>query len=191
MKKCNACGATQDDQAKFCTFCGSGEFTSAGPESTVAAPAVAAPEGNVNILAGAVGAFLFSLIGVALYFVLYQLDIIAAISGLVMVVMANFGYGLFAKTKNKASVPGLIISVIMAIIMIFLSEYLCLAYDIYGVFNDWGISFAEAFRAVPDFLEEPEISEAFVSDLVYAYVFGAIASVSYIINIVKARKNKQ
>ncbi len=191
MKRCNACGATQDDQAKFCTSCGSGEFSSAELQSSVTAPVEAAPEGNGNILAGAVGAFLFSLIGVALYFVLYQLDIIAAISGLVMVVMANFGYGLFTKTKNKASVPGLIISVIMAIIMIFLSEYLCLAYEIYDVFNDWGISFAEAFRAVPDFLEEPENSEAFVSDLIYAYVFGAIASVSYIINIVKARKNKQ
>ena len=38
-------------------------------------------KGNGNILAGAVGAFLFALIGGVLYFVVYQIGFIAGICG--------------------------------------------------------------------------------------------------------------
>ena len=55
-----------------------------------------------NILAGAVGAFLFSLVGGILWFVLYQIGYLAAISGLVGVICAVKGYTFFAKTKKKA-----------------------------------------------------------------------------------------
>ena len=54
-----------------------------------------------NVLAGAVGAFLFALVGGILWFVLYQLGYLAAISGLVGVICAVKGYTFFAKTKNE------------------------------------------------------------------------------------------
>ena len=56
-----------------------------------------------NVLAGIVGAFLFSLVGGILWFVLYQIGYIASASGLVGVICAVKGYTIFAKTKNKVS----------------------------------------------------------------------------------------
>ena len=49
-----------------------------------------------NVLSGIVGAFLFSLIGGILWFVLYQIGYLAAISGLVGVICAVKGYTFFA-----------------------------------------------------------------------------------------------
>ena len=46
---------------------------------------------NENVLAGVVGAFLFSLVGGILWFVLYQIGYVASVSGLVGVVCAVKG----------------------------------------------------------------------------------------------------
>ena len=43
-------------------------------------------ETKENVLAGAVGAFLFSLVGGILWFLLYQIGFLAAVSGLIGVV---------------------------------------------------------------------------------------------------------
>ena len=52
-----------------------------------------------NVLAGVVGAFLFSLVGGILWFVLYQIGYLAAVSGLVGVICAVKGYTFFANKK--------------------------------------------------------------------------------------------
>ena len=96
MKKCSFCGANSDDDAKFCPSCGGSDFSEVGAEQgstlngaqtisqpvvpvqseqpTAHAEQVAAPV-RENIVAGAVGAFLFSLIGAALYVLIYQANI--------------------------------------------------------------------------------------------------------------------
>lgn len=209
MKKCNNCGASVDDQAKSCQFCGSADFTEAPtlqqPYPVQAEPSVFIPgepvqngtanhvedQGNGNILAGFVGALLFSIIGGLLYFVIYQAGVIAGFCGLVIFVLANFGYGLFARTKNKASMAGLIASILATLIMIFAAEYFCISFEIYQVYKDWDITIFEAVRATPDFLAEPEIWDGFIEDLIFAYVFGFMASIGNIVNIVKAKKQKQ
>ena len=48
-----------------------------------------------NVLAGLVGAFLGSLVGVVLWLVVYKLGYIAGISGAVMVICAMMGYNKF------------------------------------------------------------------------------------------------
>ena len=67
-----------------------------------------------NVLAGIVGAFLFSLAGGVLWYVLYMIGILAAISGLVGAICAIKGYSLFAK---KESVKGIVISVILSLVV--------------------------------------------------------------------------
>ena len=60
-----------------------------------------------NVLFGIIGAFLFSLVGGVLYYVLYQIGYLAAISGIVGVVCALKGYAFFAKKESKRGiVPG-------------------------------------------------------------------------------------
>ncbi len=196
MKKCNMCSTLLDDEVSFCVNCGSSDLSDAStPEAPVAAaPAEAKPEpvGNGNIVAGAVGAFLFALLGGVLYFLFYQMGIIAGICGLVIFALANFGYSLFAKS-GKNCVAGIISSVVAMIVMIFLAEYLCLSYEILQVAQDWGvdITFFEAVRATPEFLADSEVSAAMVEDLIFAYAFGVIACISYIINLVKERKKSK
>ena len=56
-----------------------------------------------NVLAGIIGAFLFSLVGGILWFVLYQIGYVASISGLVGVVCAVKGYTFFAKAKRESA----------------------------------------------------------------------------------------
>ncbi len=240
MKKCAKCGASVEDQFRFCSLCGSAKFTAEeptpqpqqyqqytypspdmpaapqpqqytypSPDMPAATPQPApqpvpsAPEvdinDNGNVIVGIIGAFLFSLIGGFLYFLIYQLDIIAGICGLAIFVLANFGYRLFAGTKNKASIVGLIVSIIMMCVTIYLSEYLCVSYAIYDAYNSVAnsmgamtanVTFMDAIDATPTFLENSEVHEAFVKDLAFAYVFGFLASVGNISAIIKARKNK-
>ena len=106
MKKCIKCGALNEDNVNFCATCGSSDFTDMNAQPTNTpnynSDGVALNE-NGNIIAGVVGAFLFSLIGGLAYFLIYQLGIIAGISGLIIFVLANFGYNLFA-IKLKATV---------------------------------------------------------------------------------------
>ena len=189
MKKCSVCGTQTEDQTKFCAACGSSDFSVTEAESVNSAQGVSELEtGHGNIIAGIVGAFLFSLIGGLLYFVVYQIGIIAGICGLVIFVLANFGYGLFAKTKNKASLVALIVSIVSMIVMIFLAEYFCLSFEIFQVYKELDITIFDAIKATPEFLAEPEISSAVTEDLTFAYIFGFIASIGNIRNIIKARK---
>ena len=53
-----------------------------------------------NVLAGTVGAFLFALVGGVLWYVLYQIGFLAAISGIVGVICAIKGYSFFAKRES-------------------------------------------------------------------------------------------
>lgn len=152
------------------------------------------PQVQENVLAGFVGAFLFALIGGVLYFIIYQMNIIAGICGLITFVLANFGYGLLSGNRKTNSVPSLIASIVMMLLIIFLAEYFCAAYEIYRVFTDgidgisYDISFFDVLRAMPDFLSQGEILGAVVQDLFFAYALGLVASIGNISRAVKARK---
>lgn len=140
-----------------------------------------------NIIAGIIGAFLFSLVGGILYFIVYQAGFIAGICGLFTVALAGLGYQLFSGKKN--SLTGVIASIIMLIIIMALAEYTCVAYEIFKALkDDYEIGFFDAFRGVPTMLQEPELLTAFIKDLLISYVLGIIASVGYIRGALKARK---
>ncbi len=219
MKKCNNCNNRENDDSVFCSVCGKQDFS---PSETVvpdenspsenlafaqvqdsvpttlingveaSAPAPTDIKNNGNILSGAVGAFLFSLIGAALYFVLYQANIIAGLSGLVIFVLANFGYGIFSGTKNKASVAGLIVSIVTTVVMIFISEYLCLSYEIFKAYSDgYEITFFDAIRVTPEFLKESDVLSAVLTDLAFSYLFAFLATIGNIVNVVKMMSNSK
>ncbi len=198
MKICNGCGSQNNDEVKFCINCGSSDFketvspeaglnTAVGENAVVSEPI---KQGGGNIVAGIVGAFLFSLIGGLLYFLVYQMGFIASICGLVIFVLANFGYGLFSKVKD--STVGIVISVMVTLVMIFIAEYFSLSYEIYDFFRDeFEITFMDAVRATPDILSEPEIMTEVVKDLVFAYALSAVAVASNIVAKKKAQKQSE
>lgn len=141
---------------------------------------------NENFVAGVIGAFLLSLLGGALYFGLYQVGFIAGICGLVIFWLANFGYGKFSGNKN--SKKGVIVSVILMVVIILLSEFACLAYVLYDVAKSEGyaLEFSALIEGTMQMLGDSEVFGEVVGDVIFALVFGAIAAFA---NIKGAWKN--
>lgn len=153
-------------------------------------------DGKENVVAGIVGAFLFSLAGGLLWFVLYQFGFLAGISGLVGVVCAIKGYTLFGK---KESIKGIIIAVIIALLVMVIAWYFCLSYDVFDIYKHWyetgeidyRISFAEAVRGARFYLQDPEVGPAYFKDLAIGLVFCVIGGGSYVMNKISGiRKQK-
>ena len=153
------------------------------------AAASAEPE-HENVLAGAVGAFLFALAGGAVWVILNRIGIIAGISGLIAVVCAIKGYSIFAKCESK---KGIIISVIMAVLVIVMAWYACLALDFHDATKLWYAegelemqpSYFDCVRGAYELLSEREIAGEYFKDLAIGLFFCIIASVSYIVNYSK------
>ena len=134
-----------------------------------------------HFIAGLFGALLFSLIGAAAYFGIYQLGYIAGICGLITYLLSYLGYRLFSRAKHSRK--GIVVSVLFTVIILFAAEYLCTAYEIYKAFiSDYQITFWDAFIATPSFLREPELMAALIEDLGISYLLCILASVPTIIS---------
>lgn len=183
---CGSCGA-QDTAlydiggrvAVLCPRCME-QMAQSAKENQKAAPG--------NLPAGIVGAVLFSLAGVALWVVVNRLGYVAAICGLVLMVCAFKGYEIFGK---KIDMPGIIASVVVALLMGLVSQYICIGLDAYEVFSEYGISVMECMRAVPALLADPEMGllGAYLPDLLMGYAFMAIGSFSFVRNAIAAQKH--
>ncbi len=148
-----------------------------------------------NVLAGIVGAFLFSLAGGALWFVLYLVGFMASISGLVAAICAIKGYSFFAK---KESTKGIVISVIVALAVMVIAWYCGLAYDIVQAYKMWfesgeidyTINFFDAIRNAHLFLLDPAIGVGYFIDLGITILLCAVGAGSYVVNKIKNAKAK-
>ncbi len=151
-----------------------------------------------NVVAGTVGAVLFSLAGGVVWFVLYQVGYLAGISGLIGVVCAIKGYALFAK---KESLKGVIIAIVSAVLVMVLTSYLCLSMDVYNAYQEWyangeipfTLTFAESFQNAYLFLQEGEILGAYLKDLLIGLALcalGAFRSVAEAVNRVKQERRQ-
>ncbi len=144
-----------------------------------------------NVLFGVIGAFLFSLVGGVLYFVLYQIGYISALSGLVAVVCSIKGYSFFAKKESKR---GIIISVIIAAIVIILAWYVSFCNDMLPVYAealkngevDWAP--ANIFEYFPYGFWDLTVNPLYFIDLLIALALGGVACFSYLSNKSKREK---
>ncbi len=149
-----------------------------------------------NVLAGTIGALLFSLAGGALWFVLYQVGFLAGISGLVAVICAIKGYSLFAK---KESLKGVVIAIVSAIFIMVLAWYLCLSLDVYNAYQEWyasgdvdyTITYWEAIRGAYLFLSDSEILLPYLRDLGIGLALCVVGAYRFIIDAVRNIKQGQ
>ncbi len=134
-----------------------------------------------NFVTGIVGAFLGSLIGIALWVVVYALGYIAAICGVVLAVCIIKGYELFG---GKLNVLGMIITITMTIAMVFVATYTAYGYELYSVLNEYeSVGFIEAINGLKYFLMDYEdVRRSFIADLFLGYFFTAIGSISSFIS---------
>ena len=143
-----------------------------------------------NVLFGIVGAFLFSLVGGGLYYLLYQIGYIAAISGLIGVICAIKGYSFFSK---KESMRGAIISIVIAVLVLVIAWYFCLSNDIYVAYQEWFANgevdymptFFETVRSAYLFLE---VVPAYYGDLAISLLLAVVGSASHVIKLFKRLK---
>lgn len=137
-----------------------------------------------NPVAGIVGAFLGALIGAALWVLIYHLGYIAGLAGLVMAVLALKGYEKFAGNLN---VIGIIVCLAMVAVMIYFANNVAFALEIYGAYKtEFDIGFSDAYRAIPEFLKDSEISAVYYKDLIIGYILTAVASAGTIYGMFRA-----
>ena len=146
-----------------------------------------------NTLAGIVGAFLFSLIGGVLWFVLYQIGFLAAASGFVGVICAVKGYMFFSKAKNE-SIKCVVISSLMTALSLIIAWYFCVAYVLYlevqyeintlinaGEIVNYTYTFFDAVRELPvALMNNPTALVAYLADLGQGLLCAVLGVIYYL-----------
>jgi hypothetical protein len=91
-----------------------------------------APASRENVGLGILGAFLFALVGGIVYYVLWSIGIIAALSGIIGVICAIKGYEIFAR---RSTGRGIAISVIAAALVLIFAWYFCHCTDVQAYYR--------------------------------------------------------
>ncbi len=148
-----------------------------------------------NVLAGIVGAFLFSLAGGVVWFLLYQIGFLAALSGIVGVICAIKGYSIFAK---RESVKGVVLSSVIAFLVIVIAWYFCVAYDVYNAHQQWftdgeidyTYTVFESIRFAHHWITDgSEYAISVLKDLGIGLIFCVIGAFGYVKSAIGRAKN--
>lgn len=140
-----------------------------------------------NWLAGIVGAFIGSLIGVGVIILLGQLGYVAALSGIAMAVCALKGYELLG---GKLSNKGIIGSVLIMVIMVYLGNRIDWSISVANYYTD--VDYFYAFRILPDLLREGYLEASqYYGNLALVYLFTAIGAIPTILSVIRDRKNSR
>ena len=151
---------------------------------------ISVKEPRESILFGFVGAFLFSLVGGVLYYILYQIGIFNSISGAVGIVCAIKGYTFFSCRESQR---GIVISVITTVAVIMIAWYLCVAGDVYKAYRNlyangevtYTMTYFECVRIAWAFILEIPSS---LIDLGLSMAFAGLGCWVYVSNLLKRRK---
>ena len=136
-----------------------------------------------KFLPGLVGAFLGSLIGAVLWVVIFKLGYIAGIAGLVTGVCALKGFELLGGHVDRKGVIG---SVIIMLITIFLANKIAWSWDAYTALKDYDYTFSDCFRYLGEILEANELTGSYYGDLIIGYALTFLSSFRNIIAAFKA-----
>ena len=131
-----------------------------------------------NIVAGTVGAFLGSLIGVACIVILSKLGYVSAVSGLVMAVCAIKGYALLG---GKLTKRGAVISGLFILVMTYVATKLCFALAVMEVATE-EVSFFLIYQSIGLFLEDSELRRIFLGELALQYLFTLVGGIPTLIS---------
>lgn len=161
---CTKCGNPVADHAAFCEFCG---------QSLEQAPAAPGKKPE-NVVTGTVGALIGAMIGGGCIILLSQLGYVAALSGLILAVCTLKGYELLGGQLSK---KGVIICLVMMLIAPYIADRIDWAILIMNEWSDIGITFGEAFAAVPMLIEEEAIEmSTYITNLLMIYGFAVLGA---------------
>ena len=111
---------------------------------------------------------------------------ISAFAGLIMAVGAMWGY---EKLGKSLDLKGIIISIVMVLVMVYITNRLCWAYEFMTVMKDEGIemSLTDSFRNIEDIIKISEITGDYIKDLVMGYLLTVIGMGSIVISKIRER----
>lgn len=161
---------------------------------------------KANVGMGILGAVLFSLIGCAVWVLIGSLGYISYLGGLVLSFLTITGYKLLGK---KFDITGVIICAVVVALAVFVSniftEALLISMDAdymealhylgYNGFGDVFFRFFELIKKMDTLIEVSGVSgknmsQAFISNLLFGYLFAGIAFIVMAISQFKVSKNK-
>ena len=129
-----------------------------------------------NLILGTIGALVGSLLGVFAIVALGQIGYVAVVSGIVM------GFGTFvgyAKLGGGMDLKGIIISVLIMIVMIYVANRINWALFIIKVVPN--ISFSKAFSGLGTVIKQSsEVASKYYQSLVTDYIFCAIGAFYFV-----------
>ena len=142
-------------------------------------------EKKEKVALGILGAFLFSLAGAVVWFLLDLIGFIAALSGFVGVFCAIQGYRIFA---GKLSKKGIIISVIIAFLVLIIAWYACLAKDFMNASKEWyangeienSLTYPQAFSTAFLLLTDKQMLLSYGGSLLLGLGFAVLGSIGTI-----------
>ena len=121
-----------------------------------------------DIVKGTIGAVLGSIAGVILWILIYKAGYIAAIAGFVIALGALKGYEKLGKNLNK---KGVISSIIVIVIMVWLANRISCALDVYDGLSIYGnYSFMDCFTNLIDILDYVDAKGDYYLNLAMGYV---------------------
>lgn len=138
-------------------------------------------DGKSNILLGILGAILGAALGGVIWIILGKIGIIAGLAGYAMIYFAIKGYRKLSGFLDKR---GQIISLIIALIMVFIANYTlyALEYCKYNFSSYNMVNIVNSFKQLPSYLTWAEAWGDFLKDLIIGYAlsiwagFGVIKS---------------
>lgn len=137
-------------------------------------------------MTGTIGALIGAAIGALSIILLSQLNIVAAISGLILAVCTLKGYELLG---GKLSTIGIVICVVFMLVTPYFADRLDWAILLMNELPDWGLSLGDAFGLIPALLEADAIeASTYWGNLALLYVFVLIGGFSTVCTSFKRKK---
>ncbi len=138
-----------------------------------------------NAFLGSIGAVAGSLIGVALWVLIYQFGFMAGLAGALIVLAAMKGYEMLGKYLDK---KGVIICVVIAVFMVYFANKLSWSIEAYRAFSKEGLqtTFFATYRNLMPLLKLLDITGSYYLDLAVGYLLTIVASYT---NIIRAFRN--
>lgn len=146
------------------------------------------PKVKSSIVPGTIGALLGSLVGVIVWFIIYRMGYISAIGGLAMAVGAMWGY---EKLGRSLDVKGIIISVVIVLGMVYITNRLCWSYELKSVLEDYttdNVSLGDCFRNLENVVKEVACEADYYGDLAKGYILTIVGLVSMVVGSFKNRR---
>lgn len=138
-----------------------------------------------KLLLGVLGAIIGATLGGILWVFLGLLGYISGLAGLVMIFLAIGGYSLLS---GNLDLKGKIISVTIAILMVFVANYTKYVFGICRSNNSWSFTdIFDAFRSLPALLTATDYWGRFLADTALGYLLIIVASI-FMLSPQKARK---